>query len=214
MSHRKNLIVGLGIALLTLLGSVSVAEAQGYPPPYYPPPPPPPPPPRGVYRAGIVWGFSGGIGAVAANGCGDGCGAAGVLEAHLGGMISPRAALMFEVWGADHPWTDSAGNGRETINTFFTGAAQYWVNDIIWIKGGAGIAVFRETIDDNYGYNGTTDLNDVTGFALFGAAGVEVLQSYNFALDIQGRIGNGFYSQDGSSFNVQNYALMVGFNWY
>ena len=34
MSHRKNLIVGLGVVLLTVLGSVSIAEAQGYPPPY------------------------------------------------------------------------------------------------------------------------------------------------------------------------------------
>src|SRR5580698_2475485 len=139
MSHRKNLIVGLGIALLTLLGSVSVAEAQGYPPPYYPPPPPPPPP-HGVYRAGLVFGFSGGIGGVAASNCGDECGVAGSLEGHLGGMIGPRTALLFEIWGNDHPWTDSAGNSRETINTFFTGALQYWLTDILWVKGGAGFA--------------------------------------------------------------------------
>jgi hypothetical protein len=215
MSHRKNLILGLGVVLLTVLGSVSVAEAQGYPPPYYPPPPPPPPP-RGVYRAGIVWGFSVGLGAIGSNyvgsSCGDACGAAGLIEGHIGGMISPRAALMFEVWGADHPWTDAANNSRETINTFFTGAAQYWLTDILWIKGGAGLAVFRDTIDD--AYYGTSEINDVTGFALFGAAGVEVLQSYNFALDIQARIGSGFYSQDNVSFSAQNYALMVGFNWY
>ena len=40
------------------------------------------------------------------------------------------------------------------------------------------------------------------------------MQAYNFALDIQARIGNGFYSHAGNSFSVQNYALMVGFNWY
>ena len=55
MRPRQTLIVGLGVALLTVLGSVSIAEAQGYPPPYYPPPPPPPPP-HGVYRAGLVFG--------------------------------------------------------------------------------------------------------------------------------------------------------------
>jgi hypothetical protein len=41
-----------------------------------------------------------------------------------------------------------------------------------------------------------------------------VLQSYNFALDIQVRIGNGFYSDSGGSFSAQNFAAMVGFNWY
>jgi hypothetical protein len=213
MSHRKNLIVGLGVVLLTLLGSVSVAEAQGYPPPYYPPPPPPPPP-QGVFRSGLVFGFAGGLGAVAAKDCGDACGAAGFFEGHLGGMVSPRAALMFEIWGGDHPWTDNANNSFETINTFFTAAAQYWLTDILWIKGGAGLAVLREAADVYYNGLYTVDTNDTSGFALFGAGGVEVVQSYNFALDIQLRIGNGFYRQDGNSFNAQNYALMVGFNWY
>jgi hypothetical protein len=213
MSHRNNLIVGLAVVLLTVLGSVSVAEAQGYPPPYYPPPPPPPPPPRGVYRAGLVFGFAGGVGGIASSNCGDACGVAGVGEAHLGGMISPRAALMFEIWGADHPWS-SGGSSFETINTFFTGAAQYWVNDIIWIKGGLGLAELREDFSVPYASYYRSTASDTTGFALFGAAGIEVLQSYNFALDIQLRIGNGFYSSNGSSFSAQNYALMVGFNWY
>jgi hypothetical protein len=215
MSHRKNLIVGLGVVLLTVLGSVSIAEAQGYPPPYYPPPPPPPPP-HGVYRGGLVYGFSGGVGAIHINNClPDVCGVAGLLEGHIGGMINPRTALLLEIWGADHPWS-SGGSSFETINSFFTGAVQYWVNDIIWIKGGLGVAELRQTLSGyNYYYNyGYATTADITGFGLFGAAGVEVLQSYNFALDIQLRLANGFYSQGGDSFSAQNFALMVGFNWY
>ncbi len=212
MSHRKNLIVGLGVVLLTVLGSVSIAEAQGYPPPYYPPPPPPPPP-HGVYRSGLVFGFSGGIGAIHSDNCGDACGVAGLLEGHLGGMINPRMALMLEIWGADHPWS-AGGSSFETINSFFTGAAQYWVNDIVWIKGGLGVAELRQTFNDYYGGYYSNTVNDITGFGLFGAAGVEVMQSYNFALDIQLRIGNGFYSDSIGSFSVQNYGLLVGFNWY
>jgi hypothetical protein len=208
MSRGKNLIVGLGVVLLTVLGSVSIAEAQGYPPPYYPPPPPPPPP-RGVFRAGLVFGFAGGVGGIHVNNCGDACGVAGVLEGHIGGMINPRMALMLEIWGADHPWS-AGGSSFETINTFFTGAAQYWVNDIVWIKGGIGVAELREDIDIAYASYYRSTASTDSGFALFGAAGVEILQSYNFALDIQARVGNGFYS--GGS--AQNYALMVGFNWY
>ena len=212
MSHRKNLIVGLGVVLLTVLGSVSSAGAQGYPPPYYPPPPPPPPP-HGVYRSGLVFGFSGGVGAIHVDGCGDACGVAGLVEGHLGGMINPRMAIMFEIWLADHPWS-AGGSSFETINTFFTGAAQYWVNDIVWIKGGLGVAEIREDFNDGYGYGYSYTSNRSTGFALFGAAGVEVMQSYNFALDIQLRVGNGFYSDDFGSFSAQNYGLLVGFNWY
>jgi hypothetical protein len=216
MSQPKKLLLALGVVLLTVLGSVSVAEAQGYPPPYYPPPPPPPPP-RGVFRAGIVWGFAVGLGDVNSGTCpnaGNACGGAFVLEGHLGGMISPRAALMFEGWGADHPYS-FGGNDHETINSFWTGAAQYWVTYNFWVKGGAGVAVLRETQDagfDVYG-NPIVAEQDHTGFALFGAAGIELLQSYNFALDIQGRIGNGFYNDNGP-FSVQNYAVLIGFNWY
>ncbi len=213
MSHRKSLIVGLGVVLLTVLGSVSIAEAQGYPPPYYPPPPPPPPP-HGVYRGGLVFGFSAGVGAIHINNClADVCGVAGLLEGHIGGMINPRTALLLEIWGADHPWS-SGGNSFETINTFFTGAAQYWVNDIVWIKGGLGVGELREDVNGGYAYGYGYTSNSSTGFALFGAAGVEVMQSYNFALDIQLRVGNGFYSDSAGSFSAQNYALMVGFNWY
>jgi hypothetical protein len=42
---------------------------------------------------------------------------------------------------------------------------------------------------------------------------VKVLQSYNFALDLQLRAGNGFYDRSQGG-NAQNYTLMVGFNWY
>jgi hypothetical protein len=215
MGTRKNLLLGLGVVLLTVLGSVSVAEAQGYPPPYYPPPPPPPPPPHGVYRAGLIWGFSLGLGSVQTSlgGCGDACGAAGVGEAHIGGMISPRAALMFEIWGADHPWTGGYGNtSQETINSFFTGAAQYWITDILWIKGGVGLAELRNTVTDNY--TGYAVSASTGGFGFFGAGGIEVLQTYNFALDLQLRIGDAFYNQNSVSFSYQNYALTVGFNWY
>src|SRR5579863_5459582 len=213
MNQTKGLLLAIGIIVCTVLGSVSVAQAQGYPPPYYPPPPPPPPP-HGVFRAGLVWGFAVGLGDVGMSNCGSTCGGAFAIEGHIGGMISPRAALMFEGWGADHPYS-TGGSDFETINTFWTGAAQFWLNDNFWIKGGAGVAVLRltEDVNDIYG-NTVVAETDFTGFALFGAAGIELLQSYNFALDIQGRIGNGFYSNSGTSFNVQNYALMVGFNWY
>jgi hypothetical protein len=206
MRPRKPLTVGLGIALLTLLGSISAAQAQYAPQPYYPPPPPPPPP-HGVYRSGLVYGFSVGVGSIGSSNCGDACGAAGLLEFHIGGMINPRTALLFEVWGADHPWTGPEGDYDETTNSFLSVALQYWVTDLIWVKGGVGAATLRLT-DQTSGLE-----TDLSGFGIWGAAGLELIQSYNFALDLQLRIGNGFYSQTQGG-DAQNYALMVGFNWY
>ena len=212
MSHRKNLLLAVGVVLLTVLGSVSVAEAQGSPPSYHPPPSTPP---RGVFRGGIVWGFAVGLGDLSSSNClASGCGAAFVLEGHFGGMISPRAALMFEGGGADHPYS-LGGDDRETINSFWTGAAQFWINDIFWIKGGAGLAVLRETVYTvGDGAYPVLAENDRAGFALFGAAGLEVMHAYNFALDIQGRIGGGFYRDSAGSFSVQDYSVLVGFNRY
>lgn len=201
MRSRHRLALGLGVALLTLFGSLSEAAAQyGQPPPYYPPPPPP----RGVYRSGMLIGVGGGFGAVAAENCGDACGGALAGEFHIGGMLNPRLAVMFEIWGAAHPWSDG-GYNRTTSNTFMTGALQYWLTDIVWLKGGMGLGYMRISTE------GVFIDGDETGLAIWGGAGVEVLQSYNFALDLQFRVGNGFYDQGGSA---QNYAFLAGVSWY
>jgi hypothetical protein len=205
MTSAKRFAVGFGIALVALLGSVSAAQAQyAPPPPYYPPPPPPPP--RGVYRSGLVLGFGVGGGAITASDCGDVCGGAIVGEFHIGGMINPRMAVLFDVFGADHPWSDPAGDSHSTTNSFWMGALQFWPNDILWVKGGIGVGHIQVTNDSALLVSG-----DETGLGLMGAVGFEVVQSYNFALDIQGRIAHGFYSQGG---DANNLAVLVGFNWY
>lgn len=219
MRSRKNLVVGLGIALLTLLGSFSVAQAQYAPPPppYYPPPPPPPPP-RGVYRSGLVYGFSLGIGSFSFANCGDICGAAGMGEFHIGGMIAPRLALEGDFWGGIHAFSDTdfgLGDGT-TFNGIYTLALQYWLTDIIWIKGGLGLGNVQISVSCDI----DTDCNvdDETGFAFMLGAGIEIVQSYNFALDLQLRYGNVVYKAadnggqgDG---DTNMFAFMVGFNWY
>ena len=75
MSHRKNLIVGLGVVLLTVLGSVSIAEAQGYPPPVLSAAASTPAAPRRLSRrAGLrLLGRRGGD---PLDNCGDACGVA------------------------------------------------------------------------------------------------------------------------------------------
>jgi outer membrane protein with beta-barrel domain len=209
MINASRLGLGLGIATLLVLGSSSVAHAQyqapppGYyaPPPRYAYPPPPPPPPRrySVYREGLVVGFALGGGGISGN-CSIGyCGGAVSGEFHIGGMINPRLALMLDVWGNVR---DVNGTDSSFSQTFWTAALQFWPADILWLKGGLGISHVQ--VSDTFG-----PYQDDTALGLMLAAGVEVVQIGNMALDLQFRAGFGFYDP-----TLNNYAFLVGLSWY
>jgi hypothetical protein len=198
MTSAKSLALAFGITLATLLSTASSAQAQyGYPPP---------PPPRGYYRHGFLLGFGVGGGGLSASNCGTPCGGGFAGEFHIGGMVNPRLAIMGDFWGVFHPWDLGGGYSATTAHTISTFAVQYWVTPIVWLKGGGGFGRMQ-LIDDS----GGATLGDETGFAITAAGGVEIVQSANFALDLQLRFGHGFYSGGG---DVDNYAFMVGFNWY
>jgi len=200
VSSGKKLAVALGIGLFTLLGALAEAQAQyGAPPPYYPPPAP-----RGVYRSGLVLGGSLGAGSIHADNCGVVCGAAFMGEVHIGGMVNPRVAVMGDFWMGARGWSDAIGDGS-AFHGIYTLAAQYWATDILWLKGGLGMGNMQ--LSD--AYSGT--FGDETGFALMGAIGLELMQTYNSTLDLQLRVGHAFYTEGG---DVDNLALMIGFNWY
>jgi Outer membrane protein beta-barrel domain len=204
MIREKNILLGFGVAAVLLLGSVSVAQAQyGAPPPNYGYPPPPPPPRRGMYRDGLVLGVSLGLGNISAANCGDICGVGGALEFHIGGMLNPRLALMGDFMFNAHSIPNSDGT---LVHSVYTIALQYWVTDIIWLKGGLGggnIQIQSQTSNLVY--------TDESGFAFMGAAGIEILQSSNFALDLQLRVGHGFYNVDGDATST---SFLIGVNWY
>jgi hypothetical protein len=201
MTSRKRLVLALGIGLLTSFASLSAAEAQyGYPPP--------PPRARGVYRSGFTFGGAIGFGLVDGEGCTNPCGGAFMGELHMGGMLNPRLALMGDVSVGYRAFTDPAIGDGSLYNSIWTIALQYWVNDILWLKGGFGFA--HLTINDENTPGVSINFDDESGGAVMGAIGVEVLQSYNWALDLQARASHAFY--DGGDLN--NLAFMVGFNWY
>ena len=198
MKSAKPLALAFGITLATLLAGASNAHAQyGYPPP---------PAPRGLYRSGLLLGFSLGGGGISADQCGIVCGGGFSGEFHIGGMVNPRLALMGDFWGVFHPWSDAAGSAT-TIHSISSFAIQYWVTPIIWLKGGMGFGRMQLVDESSGGFT----FAEETGLALMGGGGVEVLQMANFALDLQLRFGHGFYDQGG---DVNTYAFMVGLNWY
>ena len=194
------------------------------PPPSAPPPPPgaaqppgvfvppgatmaplpgtaPPQEPPGIHRSGFIIGFSLGVGSIACSG--SGCAGADsvnglALEIHLGGMVAPNVALMFDGGGVSH--TNSDGSTLTHVVDAF--AVQIWA-DRFWFK--AGIGVGEVTASGN-------DISDRSGAHLGGmaAVGVELLQGHSSALDLQLR--GAFTSLDGGTFS--NGSLLLGYNWY
>ncbi len=83
---------------------------------------------------------------------------------------------------------------------------------MIWLKGGLGFGEL--TTSDDSGY--TVDQSKL-GFGILAAAGVELLQTWHFAMDLQLRVTVASFSDvtnDGNSAVVTNVGLMLGFNWY
>jgi len=87
-----------------------------------------------------------------------------------------------------------------------------------WIKGGLGLGYLTVSSDIGYYYNGYTYSTSVSdsAFAFMLAAGIELYQAYNYALDLQLRYGNAVYTGAGadSAGDTNMVTVMIGFNWY
>jgi hypothetical protein len=124
---------------------------------------------------------------------------------HIGGMLSPRFALLFEAQVNSQLVDSDRFNGDQFLTQ---GAAmiagQFWLIPQLWIKGGIGFANLQ--VDDAFF---TTDVGN--GGALMGAIGIELLSARNFALDLQGRVVEGLYSDD---YHVTSGTIGIGIDWY
>jgi hypothetical protein len=180
------------IPLVFCLGWSSVASAQRYGGP---------PRPRALYREGLV--FGGALGAGRAGWSCDNCRSYGGFagELHIGGMITPQLALE----GDFSTVIRSIGYDQFVSVNMGHFAAQLWPLPILWLKGGIGLG-FLQYDDNYYGYS---ESSNAGVSALFGI-GVEVLQTYNFALDIQFRITGTRFEND----TINTLALMIGASWY
>ena len=192
---------------------LAAAAAYAQPGTYYPPPPPPgqygyyappPPPPPGPIRDGLVLGFGLGGGAISCEDCDDSLGAAGG-EFHIGGMLTPQLALLFDASVLIHELENT--NGATLSQVVNVGALQFWPTSRIWIKGGIGFG--RMEVTDSEGY--AVGRSEVGG-AVMVAAGIELYQNSAFALDVQGRFASVKY--DDFDQNITNGSILVGFNWY
>lgn len=188
----------------------------------------PPPPPGGYYsqptqvaggfhdRTGrMALGFSLGLGGMNVGGEDLACPScdydpiAGEFDFHIGGMLSPRFALLFEVQGNAQTVEENLYGATSLVQATAMIAGQYWLTPQLWVKGGIGGASLSRSYDD--GYSSESENVD-EGMALMGGVGYEVLSARNFSIDLQGRLISGSYESFDQ--NVTSGTVGVGFNWY
>ncbi len=160
------------------------------------------------HRQGLVLGgaITGGhMGCETADGddCGDGAHPAGGFSVHLGGMAAPALAVMGELWGMRHDddnWSAS--------QVFLTANLRAFVVPRLWLQGGLGAA--RTSAEFDAGpFTAMSESDTVPAFVV--GAGVELVQTPTFGLDLQLRGGSGFYNDDA---RIWNTAIGVGASWY
>lgn len=216
MSIKGRTTAAVAALAIGLLASSAIAQPSGPPPPppggggYYAPPPPP----TEWERRGLSLGFGIGLGGMSDSYGTIGCSncdynpASVGLDFHIGAMLNPRMALLFEGWLQAQSLD---ADGVETlVQTMAMGAIQYWVSPQLWLKGGLGFSHLSISIDDGFRDPESQDID--SGGALMGAIGYEVLSSQRFAIDLQGRLGIATY--DGIDEQIETGMISLGFNWY
>ena len=172
------------------------------------------PDPGGFHnRAGrLALGFSLGLGGMSVNGGAINCSTcdynplAFEFDGHIGGMLTPRIALLFEVQANGQTIHSDFLNGDTTLTQGAAMvAAQVWVVPQLWLKAGLGFTNLQT--DDAFV---TRDLGG--GAALMAAIGFEILSARDFALDLQGRFIEGTYNSGDD--HLTSGTIGLGINWY
>jgi hypothetical protein len=160
-------------------------------------------------------GFFGGFGLHAGNLSCDGqnCNEfrkAGGADGHAGWGFNDKVGIVFDLYVLTSKEDNlSITQGMATVG------ARYWVVPIIWLQGGIGAA----QASYKYDFFGTT-FSDHTdnAAAVMAAVGVELIKSPRFALDVQARVGYGFYgdsNEDNEPDDTgRSASLGVGFTWF
>src|SRR5580704_10365153 len=138
---------------------------------------------------------------------GEDCGgqkAAGGFSGHLGGMLTPRLALMGELWAMG-----ASQDNVTATQVIATAALRGWVTRRLWLQRGLGFARSKVTYDAGDGLMTSDESQTVPAF--MAAIGVEIVRTHEFGLDLEARTGTGFYEGDA---RIYNGAVGVGASWF
>jgi hypothetical protein len=161
-------------------------------------------------RSGITFGGELGFGTVACDETNDGgCesfNSAPGLDVHLGGMLSPRLALVGDVWGMRH-----AEDHSTFSQAIATAGLRVWLLRSIWLAGGIGAARVSWTYD-----SGPLSLMDQTDTvpAVMGAIGWELISTPKLAVEVSLRAGAGFYGDSEDKTELRNVQLGIGLSFF
>ena len=190
-------------------GQPPASGGYGYPPPppsrygYYPPPPPAMAS-RPITDRPFTIGGSLGLGGLrfhddtnqSTSDLGVG------YSVRLGFGIAPRLQFLLGIDGA------TSGHGDFVYDqTIYYGGLQAFLTRQLFLRGGVGFG--NITQKDNGG--GDFLFFGKTGFGLTGSLGVELIQGYNWSLELAGQVTAGFYS---NSEHWTSTAVNVGFNFF
>jgi hypothetical protein len=186
----------LTIAVLCAAPRVAAAQATTEPPP--------------DPRVGLFGGFGLHAGNMSCEG--ENCPSfrkGGGLDGHIGWAFTPKIALIGDLY-----FLGSTEDNLTITQTFATIGVRAWLVPIIWVQGGLGNA--HATFDYDAGILGNFEshTDDVPGLVI--AAGLELLRSPRFSLDLEVRAGFGFYGDEGDEADTtgRNTSLGVGFTWF
>ena len=174
MSHIR--VASLfGVAVLGLASTASAQSAS-------------PPPPARVGFEGGFGVYGGEINCENENGdfC-DGVSEAGGIDLHLNYFFNPKLGIFGDVFPMAHSEDDWT-----LTHTVVTAGLKWRPVPILTLAGGIGSAQAR------WKYRGIVNLDAETDTvpALMLSAALEVLRGRSFAVDVQARIGVGFYEED------------------
>ena len=126
-------------------------------------------------------------------------GAATGYSGRLGFGIGPRLLLLVGVDGAV-----SVANDFVYDQTIYYIGLQAFLSRQLFVRGGAGIGNITGHDNSDFLYFGKT------GFGLTGTVGVELLQGYNWSLELAGQVTSGFYTDE----RWTSGTAQIGFNFF
>lgn len=117
----------------------------------------------------------------------------------VGGWINPNLALTVRINGI----TDSQSGGK-IINGMLGPNLQYWVDDHLWVGGGAGVAVFGVIPDQ-----GNSD--SIRGFGFDLRAGYTFPSTTENTFNVSFELSPGFFSENGADATLTGIAILAGY---
>jgi hypothetical protein len=117
----------------------------------------------------------------------------------LGFGIAPRLLLLVGVDGA----VSEANNLVFDQSVYYVGL-QAFLSQQLFVRGGAGIGNITAHYNGDFLYFGKT------GLGLTGTLGVELLQGYNWSLELAGQLTSGFYTDE----KWTSGTVQIGFNFF